>query len=502
MARFKSHLTQLRKERNALVAHVAVLENEKKHGPMRLSNSISDLATAFQQSNLTSFNPIIANNIYAPLTLDWLTLSYMYKTHGVIQTAIEMPVLDALRGGIEISSAQLEPEDIKDLLDFFEDHDLFQLIVETATWARLFGGAGLIVNVMDQDPAKPLKMKKSDADVQFYAANRWEFGVGYRAADPRSLATMPTANFDARYSDRYEFYGKPLDRSHVFDMAGKAPPSLLKWQLQGWGMSEVERMVEDFNAFIKTKNVLYELLEEAKIDVFSMAGFNDSLLTQEGTARVFNRVQRANQLKNFNKALMLDKDDTYDQKQIAFTGLAEVMKENRIGIASALRMPFSKLFGTTAGGSGLANSGQDDLENYNAMVESEVRQKLKPIMRRLMKLACVHLFGTEFDLDFAFKPLRVLSDVEMEAVKTSKQARITGLYSLGLYTPQEAMDELVKEKLAPEGTMAGEGLLKEPPIPLDQRGGDEKDEGDGKDEEKGGDKKGGKTDGEDGKKDD
>ena len=37
-----------------------------------------------------------------------------------------------------------------------------------------------------------------------------------------------------------------------------------------------------------------------------------------------------NEMKNFNNALVLDKNDEYDQKQITFSGLAEVMKENRI----------------------------------------------------------------------------------------------------------------------------------------------------------------------------
>ena len=498
-SRFQSKIAELRRERNALVAHVAVLQN-KTHKGTRLSNNMSELASAlggsfFQQSNLTSMNPMIQNNIYFPITLDWFNLTYMYKTHGVIQTAIEMPVLDALRGGIEIKSNQLDANDIKELLDFFEDKDLFQMIVETATWARLFGGAGLIVNIMDQDPAKPLKPRKSSADIQFYAANRWEFGQGYRATTREELGLMPAQNFTARFADTYEFYGKTVDRSHVFDIAGKAPPSLIRWQLQGWGMAEIERMVEDFNAYIKTKNVLYELLNEAKLDVYGIEGLNDSLMSQDGTAKIVNRVQKANQIKAFNNALIIDRLDEFQQKQITFNGLADVMRENRIGIASALRMPFSKLFGTTAGGGGLANSGQDDLENYNAMVESEVRQRLRPIVRKLMKLVCIHLFGNEYDVDFSFKPLRVLSEVEEEQVKTSKQARIVALKSVGILSVQEAANELAKEKLIPTETLASQGLMKEQPEDIEGEGLIEQDDSVEEDsrEEKNRESKGGKA---------
>ena len=502
--RHPSHLSQLKRENRALITNAAELKNmlRKKE---TLSNGITELAQSlqfggFQPSNLTSINPIISNNIYFPLSLDWMTLIYMYTTHGVIQTAIDMPVLDALRGGLELKSNEMDADDIKELLDFLEENEVFARMGETGTWARLFGGSGLIINVMDQDPAKPLEFKKSNAKMKFYAANRWEFGPGWRADDPYSMLQTPAAAYDAKEQERYTFYGMPLHASRVLAMSGKAAPSLLRWQLQGWGMTEVQRMVEDFNAYIKTKNVVYELMEEAMVDVYKMEGFNSALLTAQGQARIVNRVQRANQIKNFNRGLLLDKLDDYEQKQITFSGIGDIMKENRIGLASALRMPFSKLFGTTAGGGGLANSGQDDLENYNAMVESEVREKLKPIVRKLLRIVCVHLFGAEFDIDFKFKSLRVLSGAEEETVKTSKQNRTLALYDRGLYTPQEAMEELGKEQLAPTDTLAAQGLMKERPGAEGLLGGEDEEDDDeqgaeGKDKPKkkeGGDDAGGK----------
>ena len=78
-----------------------------------MNNSLSGLAAGLMGGNgpygagsdpITSFNPSLAANIYAPLTLMWTNLLYLYTTHGTMQTAIDMPVLDALRGGLELSS--------------------------------------------------------------------------------------------------------------------------------------------------------------------------------------------------------------------------------------------------------------------------------------------------------------------------------------------------------------------------------------------------------------
>jgi len=453
----------------ALALRAESLQNALKKSAV-LKNTLTDLTQALGiQTNLTSFNPIIQNNIYAPITLDWLTLTYFYKTHGVIQTAIEMPVLDALRGGVDIASKQMDPIDIKKLLDFFEDNDVGASIGETGTWARLYGGAGLVVNIPNQDPETPLSFKNIKA-MRLYPANRWELGAGYKAEDSDGIARTPIEEYNARFSEFYNFYGNKIHHSRVFTLSGKNAPHVIRWQLQGWGMSEVERMVEDFNLYIRTKNVLYELLQEAKVDIFKMENFNSSLLTDTGTQQIFQRIQKAQQLKSFNKGLLLDKLDDYEQKQITFTGIAEVMKENRIGIASAMRMPMAKLFGLSAAG---FNSGEDDIENYNAMVESEVRQKLRPLIRKVIALACVHLFGTEIDFDFSFKPLRVLGAVEEEQVKTSLQNRMTMLYDRGLMTAQEVMEELSKAKIVTIPTAVGAGMEAERP----DLGGNDQEEG-------------------------
>ena len=43
-------------------------------------------------------------------------LSEMYAEHGLVQTVVDVPVDDGLRGGIEIKTKQLNEEEIDDLL--------------------------------------------------------------------------------------------------------------------------------------------------------------------------------------------------------------------------------------------------------------------------------------------------------------------------------------------------------------------------------------------------
>jgi phage-related protein (TIGR01555 family) len=474
-------------ENQKLSNQIKTLQNQENG--ITLSNSLGQLVqSAFAQSNLTSFNPILQNNIYAPLTINWTMLTYMYKTHGIIQTAIDMPVLDALRGGINILSHQLDTDDIKEIQDCIEEDGILDTLGEATVWKRLYGGGALIINT-DQDPSTPLDLKKLKK-LELYPCNRWELVSMWKPGD-KMTELNPWLYAAAKESEHVYFYGEKFHNSRILTMSGKAAPYIVRWQLQGWGMSEVERMVEDFNSYIRTKNVLYEILEEAKVDIYKIQGYKQSLMTQAGTAKINERIQLTNELKNFNNALVMDKEDDFDFKQPTFSGLAEIMKENRIGIASALRMPLSKLFGLSATG---FNSGEDDIENYNAMVESEVRTPMKKTIKTLLNLICVMKFGTKYDLSFEFNPLRVMSTLDEETVKTSKANRILSLYDRALLDSKEVGEMMQKDKLVSVETCAAQGLLDEHPQKPAMGGDTTGDTGESKSTKKGGET----TDGKDG----
>lgn len=409
-----------------------------------LNNSLATLVEgATQQSRLTALTPILANNLYYPVTLNYLFLMYAYKTHGILQTAIDMPVLDAFRGGLDISSKELDAEDIEEFCHWLEEKKVLRAFSECIVWKRLFGGSALIINA-GSNPQTPLDYSTLDKDhLEFYAAVRWEM-----------MAPQMNQEF-------YQIYDRKMHKTRVLCMAGKTAPWLIRNQLAGWGMSEIERMIADFNLYLQTNNVLYEILDEAKVDIYSIAGLAETLASNDGTALISARIALVNRLKNFHNALILDKEDSYDQKQLSFSGLAEIKKENRIGIASALRMPMTKLFGLSASG---FNSGEDDIENYNAMVESEVREPAKPELRQVLRMCINAFFGEDHSFDFKYKPLRMMTSDTEEQIKSSKQQRAESLFDKALITSQELGEVIRKEDLLPIDTAMARGELEEHPL--------------------------------------
>jgi phage-related protein (TIGR01555 family) len=228
-------------------------------------------------------------------------------------------------------------------------------------------------------------------------------------------------------------------------MNGKRAPSLARAQLRGWGMSELERVVRSLNSYMKNQDMIFELIDEAKINIFGINDFSNKLSSENGTQLILKAIQLANQAKSYQSALVMDKEDEYSQKQINFSGLSDIHQQNKVGIAGDLRQPMTKIFGQSAAG---FNAGEDDIENYNATIESEIRGKADGMIIQSSKLICQKLFGyIPNDLEIEYQSLRVLSAEQEQGVKTSQINNLLALYDRKLITSQQLVEEVNKKKI-------------------------------------------------------
>lgn len=393
-------------------------------------------STAELSSNLTMY----FNLRYYMISNDRQLLSRLYVEHGIVQTLIDQPVDDGFRGGVEFKTGELDADDIKKLKNWMAQSGAEEAIIDANKWKRLFGGGGIMV-LTKQDPETPLDITKlrDFSTIEFRDCDLWELY-------PTTQPLQGDVKLD-RAAEYYNYYGHKVHRSRVYPLYGKKAPSILRGQLRGWGMSEVERLTRSLSQYLKNQDVVFELLDEAKIDVYKIGGFNDAIMTDGGTATISKRIQHANRLKNYNNAITMDKDDEYDQKQMAFTGLGDMLVQIKQGVASDVKMPITKLFGVSAAG---FSSGEDDIENYNSMVERDVRARNKFVVADIAKIGCQILFGfIPDDLEVEFPPLRILNAEEEEQVKNHQFNRVMSSYQSGLIKDTVAKEAINKDNLLP-----------------------------------------------------
>lgn len=403
-------------------------------------------------------------------------LSEAYVEMGLIQTVVNVPVDDGFRGGVTIVSKQLSPDQIKQLSIVMDREGDIDKVGIGRKWTRLFGGGGVIINT-DQDYAMPLDIASigPNTPIDFIPVDMWELiadGNNTNGYNP----LLQSEEFDY-----YSFNSLKVHRSRVVKMVGMQAPSFLRPKLRGWGFSVVESIVRSINQYLEGTSLLYELIGEAKIDVYGIKNLTNTLLSPNGTQNVAKRIMIANQQKDYQHALVMDSEDKYTQKQLTFSGMAEVMNQVRYQVASELRMPISKLFGI--GSSGFS-SGEDDIEVYNAMIESTIRQPAKKDILEIVEIRCQQLFQfIPDDLSIEFQPLRVMSSEQEEKVKLDKFSRLLQSLQAGAISLEEFRTACNKDNLL-EISLDNEGLDASASEITGEPAGSEETKEDGSEEEK------------------
>lgn len=398
--------------------------------------------------NITLNNPYSANLLFSQsyqylITQNWIPLTNAYNKNGFLQTAINQMVEDAFRNdGLIIDSKTLSTEELEKLRTTMKDEGDIDEIIDCIRWGRLYGGGVLIANT-EQNYELPLDEKQlKGKKLKFLATNRWQClpnGTSPYVAESFTL----TDSLNASSVESLK-HGARIDASRISIFTGRKSPYMTSAILQGWNASIFEGILEPINNLLGAFNVTLELLSEAKIDIFKIAGLSNLLMSPEGERQVRKRIQIATENKNYKGSLAMDSEDEYDQKQISFGGIPDLLNQMMYIFAGYLRYPVSKLFGK--GSSGFS-SGDDDIENYNGNVDSDVRIPAKKLIKWVVNLRCLQLFGRTLpDFEVRWKPLKVMSEKEQAEINSRRLADYLQLADRNIMTKQ-----MVAQKLTEDG---------------------------------------------------
>jgi phage-related protein (TIGR01555 family) len=438
---------KMSKKHKNKINKIAQPQQQIDNSKATINNGFSDVVNYFYKPN-TLFQPyILSQNARYNLqtTMNWYALETYYMTYSFIKNFIDVPVEDAFWKGIDIHTSELDDEDIIKFKQYLSRNQIDSKIKQAIKWMRLFGGAGILINESSKENwAEEFNInniKKGD-HVNIYPVHRWELF---------SSNMYDNANIILNYLPETSFYlrGHEIHPSRFYKMRNEQLPFPLDCQVQGWGMSEIEKVMDCVNMFIETKKGLFQLICENKIDVFYRNGMAEQLASagNQGSEKVIKSMELVNQLKNYQNAIVLDSLDRWERKTIDFAGWPEVIRELRIDLCAALTMPATKLWGVALI-SNLGQNNEGDMDNYNINLESKIRHPSRALIEYIYQICCMCYFGfIPDDFEIHFPNLKNLSAVEEQQNKRDKANIILNLYDRGKLDDESLEEILAKEDI-------------------------------------------------------
>lgn len=356
-----------------------------------------------------------------------------FRSGWLAKKIVTIPAQDATRKGRDwqATSDQIE------LIEAEEKRlGFWQKLYEVQVKARLWGGAAILIGTGDSDPTKPLE-----------AENVGKGGIKYLTVLSRREIIAGQIDQDALS----EAYGRPRDyqvtgtvqmatihpsRLAVFVGSPHADPLLVSGPNHGWGDSVLESVYEAMRNADATAANIASLVFEANVDVFRIPEFMNGIADPAYEQRLLNRFALAATAKGINKALILDKDEEYDRKQIAFASLPEVMQSFLQMVSGAADIPVTRLLGQSP--AGMSATGTSDMKNYHDRIQSMQAMEITPAIWRLDECLIRSALGTRPpEIFYSWSPLEQMSEKELAEIGKMNAETAQTLVNTGLYTPEE-----------------------------------------------------------------
>ncbi len=331
----------------------------------------------------------------------------MYRSNWLARKIVDAPAEDMTR---EWLTLETKDESSKDKLEVAEKRfKLVTLLTTNLKWGRLFGGSALYISLAGEDPATPLEIERirRGALQGFIALDRHQLTV-----DKQSLP------IDLNRPDYWRPEQYRIPRTQQIIHASRlifSDGALVPWDILNkesfWHDSVLQPIYDELQRGDTVASGTASMFFEMCVDILKIEGLTTKLNSDEGTRQVQKRFEIVNLAKSFNRMVLLDSADDYQQKTINFGGVGEVAEMFLQRISGAADIPATRLLGQSP--TGMSATGESDIRNYYDALKAKQETILRPQVEKIYDVMAMSELGHKLkDLVIEFKPLWQLSEAE------------------------------------------------------------------------------------------
>ncbi len=408
----------------------------------RLSNVMSGMGTSIDRRS---------GRRYKFLPLDHAEAEAGYRTSWLIRKIVDVPAKDMTRAW---RNWQASKEQISAIEKEEKRLQLRDKVKRALILSRLFGGGALILGTKDSNPSLPLDVEQIGKDGLTYV----------HAMGPKQLSLGP--NIEDLKS---EWYGKPsyfeihsktgssvkLHPSRVVAFVGqRAPEGSAYSTVSGfWGDPIMQSIGEAVGNADTAQAGFAALIDEAKLDIIKIPDMMEMAQTEEGDARLMKRLQVSAMGKSTWRALLLDEKEEWEQRQINWAGIPQVLTTFLEICSGAADIPVTRLLGQSP--KGLQSTGKGEADDYDDKVKADQDEILAPALDQVDELLIRSALGSRpEEIYYEFADL-VEPDEKAEAEIEKLIADTLKIYADTGILHEEALTDIAKNRMIESGRWPG-----------------------------------------------
>lgn len=343
---------------------------------------------------------------YNDAFLDQRTLTALYLNDGLARRLVNILVDDAMRSFINTND---------ELMNELDRLKTKQSIIDSASWARLYGGSALVAYVNDgQEMDKPLNMNNIRKVISLKSYDRYQISW---------VETDLCVNFNSEYFGHPEIYqitplcGEPIrvhrSRMHLF--AGERLPEREKQKNNYWDQSVLQAVYKSLLQYNSTVEASAEIIQDFIQVVIGINGLTD-MLTGGDQNLIEARAKLIDLTRSVSRSTFLDSEhESYEKKASSVSGLSDLWERFAENISSTSGYPNVKLFGKSQGG--LNTNSQSELDSYDDTVDAYRKDEIAPSIDWIVSLIEAQKVWTNgkkpSDYQWEFPPLKVSNEHEL-----------------------------------------------------------------------------------------
>lgn len=383
------------------------------------------------------------HNFWHHIPMQAQQLEAAYRSSWLISKIVDLPAMDMVR---EWREWEAEADEIKKIETEEQRLGLVDAILWGIRYGRLGGGA-VLLGTNANNLAEPVR--PSEKLIYAKAIPRQRLTPGDIEWNPLSLNFGNPKWFELTAqggSDR-------IDASRLLIFKGEPVPDLTgtnsvdAW----WGDSVIERV----DRAVKDAQTVTEgfagLIDEAKLDIYRIAGMADKLMQPDGDTFMQRRFEATALGKSNWRGIYLDKEDEWETRQLTWAGMPEMVRTYLAIVAGAADIPATRLLGKSP--DGMNATGEGDERNYKGMIATRQNMSLRPQLAKLDALLLPSL-GLKPDLFWKFSPLDTPSEKELAEVERMEAESVQIMANTGT-VPMPALEKSVQARMIDTGRWPG-----------------------------------------------